>query len=66
MFSMNSGSPKFTQARFEAIPDDVGRGDTRIGVGTRDAEGVVVVPHQPGALVVGIIVLGLIRAPLPD
>ena len=53
--------PRFTRPASKVIPDDVRRGDTRVSVGARDAEGVVVVPQQPGALVVGVIVLGLIH-----
>ena len=48
------------QGQLVVVGDDVGRGDPGVGVEARDAEGVVVVPHQPGALVVGVVVLGLV------
>ena len=54
------GKPSRLQARLETIPDDISGSDPGVGVGAGDAEGVVVVPQQPGALVVGVVILGLV------
>ena len=50
------------EAGFEGIPDDIGRGDPCIGVDARDAEGMVMVPHEPCALVVGVVVLRFVNS----
>ena len=51
------------QVRHLRIPDIVTAGHPGIGVQAGDAQGMVVVPHQPGALVVGVQVVGLAGSP---
>ena len=44
----------------ERVANEEARGDARIGVDAGDAQGVVVIPHEPGTLIERIIVLGLV------
>ena len=46
----------------KAVADDVGAGDPCVGIEPSEIVGMVVVPAQPSALVVGVVVLRL--APL--
>ena len=45
--------------RLEAVADDVGAGDTCIGIEPSEVDGVIVVPGKPGTLIVWIVVLPL-------
>jgi len=47
------------QVTFEAVANDIGRGDARVGIEPGDILGMIVVPGQPGTLVVGIVMLCL-------
>ncbi len=49
-------SPAVDQRLLGVVGDDVGRGLAGIDVQAGDAPGVVVVEHQPGALLVGVVV----------
>jgi hypothetical protein len=53
------GQAQVAQVGLEAVADDVGAGDPRVGIEPRDVVGVVMVPDQPSALVVGVVVLRL-------
>ena len=53
------GQALVAQVGLEAITDDVGAGDPCVGIEPCEIVGVVVVPDQPSALVVGVVVLCL-------
>ena len=48
------------QARFESVANENGRGDAGVGVDAGDADGVVVIPAEPRALVKRVVVLRLV------
>ena len=55
------GQAHVAQVGLEGVADDVGAGDPGVGIEPSEIVGVVVVPGQPSALVVGVVVLRLAR-----
>src|SRR5690348_9763944 len=55
------GQAQVAQISLKAVTNDVGAGDPRVGIEPSEIVGVVVVPGQPSALVVGVVVLRLTR-----
>ncbi len=55
------GQAPVAQVGLKAVADDVGAGDPCVGIEPREILGVVVVPDQPGTLLVRVVVFRLAR-----